>query len=179
MESSNKNSRPEIEIRQMEIDDLPTVYHIGEELFTRVQTPSLYRTWDEYEVTQFFNSDPEFCLVAEIEDQLVGFVLATTVTKPHSPWKYGYLVWIGVKPEFQRLGVGGHLLNDLMEIMIEDGVRMMIVDTEAENEPALRFFRKQGFNVGEGHIHLSLNLSTKIKGKRNKRRRKNTFKNAK
>jgi ribosomal protein S18 acetylase RimI-like enzyme len=164
------DSKREIQITQMEIDDLPEVYHIGEELFTRVQTPSLYRTWDEYEVTQFFNSDPEFCLAAEIEGRLVGFVLGTTVTKPRSSWKYGYLAWIGVKPDFQRLGVGSCLLKKLMEIMVADGVRMIIVDSQTENKPSLRFFRKHGFNAGEEHVYLFLNLSPKIRRKREKSR---------
>jgi hypothetical protein len=43
--------------------------------------------------------------------------------------------------------------------MLGQGVRMLIVDTEAENLSALRFFRKMGFGSPQQHIYLSLNLA--------------------
>ena len=43
--------------------------------------------------------------------------------------------------------------------MLESGVRMLLVDTEADNLPALFFFRKMGFGSPEEHIYLTLNLS--------------------
>jgi hypothetical protein len=43
--------------------------------------------------------------------------------------------------------------------MLAQGVRMLIVDTEAENLSALRFFRKMGFGSPQQHIYLSLNLA--------------------
>lgn len=159
-ENESKGKRLELEIREIEIDDIPEIFHLGELIFTVDRVPTLYRTWDEYEVTSLFNSDPEFCLVAEIGHLIVGFALGTTVTKTRSSWKYGYLVWLGVLPEWQRDGVGGRLFDRLAEKMIEDGVRMFLVDTEADNTPALQFFRKKGFANPEEHIYLTLNLKT-------------------
>jgi hypothetical protein len=49
----------EVIIREMEIDDLSAVYHLGEKLFTSDEFPILYRTWDPYEVTDYFSTDPE------------------------------------------------------------------------------------------------------------------------
>jgi len=57
------------------------VYHLGEELFTSDLYPYLYRTWDEWEVIGLYNTDPEYCLVAEIEGQLAGFILGTVISK--------------------------------------------------------------------------------------------------
>ncbi len=42
--------------------------------------------------------------------------------------------------------------------MLEEGVRMLLVDSEADNLPALHFFRKMGFGNPQQHIYLSLNL---------------------
>lgn len=159
-QNESKPKRLELEIREIEIDDIPEVFHLGEQIFTVDRVPTLYRTWDEYEVTSLFNSDPEFCLVAEIGHLIVGFALGTTVTKTRSSWKYGYLVWLGVLPEWQRDGIGSRLFDRLAEKMIEDGVRMFLVDTEADNTPALQFFNKKGFANPEEHIYLTLNLKT-------------------
>ncbi len=149
-----------IEIREMELEDLGAVFHLGERLFTADQVPNLYRTWDEYEVTDLFRSDPELCLVAEQKDEIVGFTLATTIDKRRSAWKYGYLVWLGVEPAFARAGLGARLFRLLRQRMEQEGVRMILVDTEAGNEAALRFFRKLGFTNPHEHVFLSLNLST-------------------
>jgi ribosomal protein S18 acetylase RimI-like enzyme len=142
----------------MEIDDLAHVFHLGERLFTSKTVPTLYRTWDEYEVTGIFQDDPEFCLVAEVDDQTVGFALGTTITKTRSAWKYGHLIWLGVKPEYQRLGVATKLFKQFRDKMEKSGVRIMLVDTEADNDGALQFFRLMGFRNPEDHLYLSLNL---------------------
>jgi len=147
-----------IDIREMTIDDLPAVFHIGEEIFTADKTPTLYRTWDEYEVTTLFNTDGELCLVAEQDDTVCGFVLGTTVTKHGSAWTYGYVIWLGVDPDWQKGKIGEKLFKELKERMIGKGVRILIMDTDAENKGAIRFFSNQGFGKARKHVYMSLNL---------------------
>lgn len=144
-------------VRDLEIDDLAPVYHLGEELFTSDLYPYLYRTWDEWEVIGLYNTDPEYCLVAEIEEHLAGFILGTVITK--ASWTYGYIIWLGVNPMFQRRGVGDQLVDKLVERMIEDGARFMLVDTDPANLPAVKFFSRKGFGNSRQHIFLSMNLS--------------------
>ena len=158
-------AKESLRIRDMTIDDFPEVFHIGEELFTAEYSISLYRTWDEYEITTLFNSDNELCLVAEAGDKILGFVLGTTVKKHNSPWKYGYLVWLGVCKDIQQGGVGSGLFKEITHRMKEQGVRMMIIDTSADNQPALHFFQKQGFDNVQEHVYMSLNLTRKSKKK--------------
>lgn len=154
-----------LRIRQMTIDDFSMVFHIGEEVFTAESFQSLYRTWDEYEITTLYNSDSELCLVAEAGGTILGFALGTTVTKHNSPWKYGYLVWVGVRSNIQQGGVGSGLFKEIKHRMKEQGVRMMIIDTSADNHPAVRFFEKQGFGDVQEHVYMSLNLTRKSRKK--------------
>ncbi len=154
-----------LRIRQMTIDDFSLVFHIGEEVFTAESFQSLYRTWDEYEITTLYNSDSELCLVAEAGGTILGFALGTTVTKHNSPWKYGYLVWVGVRSDIQQGGVGSGLFKEIKHRMKVQGVRMMIIDTSADNHPAIRFFEKQGFGDVQEHVYMSLNLSRKSRKK--------------
>src|SRR4030042_2784386 len=123
-------------IRQMEIDDISAVYHLGEQLFTSEEFPILYRTWDQYEVTDYFTSDPDYCLVAKTEPdgKIVGFAIGTTIEKEGTAWKkYGYLSWIGGAEDFQRTNLGIRLYKRLEQRLRKDGVRMIIADTDAEN----------------------------------------------
>ncbi len=156
-------SEETLRIREMTIDDFAEVFHIGEEVFTAEYSQSLYRTWDEYEVTTLFNTDGELCLVAEAGEKILGFALGTTVKKHHSPWKYGYLVWLGVRQDIQQAGVGSGLFKEIKRRMKEQGVRMIIIDTSADNEAALRFFTKQGFGDIQKHVYMTLNLGRKKK----------------
>jgi len=158
-----------VRIRAMTIDDFPQIFHIGEAIFTADYSQSLYRTWDEYEITTLFNSDSELCLVAETGAQLLGFALGTTVEKHNSPWKYGYLVWLGVRKDIQQGGVGGALFKEIKRRMKEQGVRIIMIDTSADNEAAIRFFHKQGFGDIQEHVYMTLNL---VRRKKKKTRRK-------
>lgn len=42
----------------------------------------------------------------------------------------------------------------LEQQMIEDGVRMFLVDTSANNYGAIRFFEKMGYRSREEHLYL-------------------------
>jgi len=159
-EREHKKKKLDVNIREMEIDDIPEVFHLGELIFTAQEAPNLYRTWDEYEVTSLFNSDSEYCMVAEFDRKIVGFALGTTVTKNKSSWKYGYLIWLGTSPDYRREGIASRLFDKLAEKMIEDGARMFLVDTEASDLPALQLFEKKGFGNPQKHIYLTLNLRT-------------------
>ncbi len=147
-----------IDIRIAGIDDLAPIFHIGEMVFTPKEHSNLYRTWDEYEVTHIFNTEPEHLLVAECDDRVVGFAMGTVIQKARSSWSYGHLLWLGVDSDFAHRGVGSMLFNRFREIMKDNNVRMLLVDTQADNEPAIRFFTHKGFENPTDHVYMTLNL---------------------
>ena len=157
--SGGGSERPSVTVRPMEIHDLAPVYELGEKLFTASDWPSLYRTWDEYEPVELFASDGEFCFVAEAEKTLAGFILGTLIDKRQSAWTYGYINWIGIEPDWQRRGVAGRLINRLQDTFIEAGARMLILDTDAQNERAIRFFEDHDFRGEVKHLYMSKNLT--------------------
>lgn len=166
MQTNYSQRRPKVEIREMEIDDLSSVYHLGEDLFTSDEYPILYRTWDPFEVTDHFTSDPEYCLVAEAEGNVVAFALATTIEKEGTAWKkYGYLSWIGVREDFHRTGLGRRLYRKLEQKFRNTGARMIMADTQAENHDALAFFNTMGFSVTGNHVWLGKTLRRPSKDK--------------
>lgn len=163
----------EIEIRQMQLRDLPHVFELGQKLFTAEKLPTLYRCWDDDEVMQLFSSDPETCLVAEVNGKFAGFVLGSVMDKPRNAWRYGWLEWLGVDPEFKRHGIATRLCRELTKIFIERDARIMLVDTDEDNTDALAFFRKMGFGQEIRHVYLSLNLEDHPKYIEHKNSQKN------
>ncbi len=163
---AHKKGRTRIDIREMEIDDISYVYHLGEKLFTSEEYPILYRTWDPYEVTDAFTSDPEYCLVAEKDDDgtIVGFILATTIEKQGTAWKkYGYISWIGVDEAYHRINLGKRLYRNIEQRLRKNGVRMVIADTDAENAPAIAFFNSLKFSISGNHVWLAKTLKKRPK----------------
>lgn len=150
----------DIDIRPASIDDLAAIFHLGEKLFRAEDVSNLYRTWDEYEVTGMFNSEPEYMLVAEVADSVIGFALGTVIEKPGTAWNYGHLVWLGIEEAFARRGVASMLFDKFRRLMQKHGVRMLMVDTQADNEDAIRFFMKKGFSNPIDHVYMTLNLDT-------------------
>ena len=173
-QSKEKAAAGTITVREMELEDIPTVYALGEKVFPADKWPNLYRTWDEYELVDLFASDGETCLVADLDDKVVGFALGTVIEKRRSAWTYGYLLWLGVDSDVGPRGVGTRLFNRMQEVFIESGARMMLVDTAAENDRALTFFHKHGFDQEQGHVFLNKNLDEakeEMDRKRAKRRK--------
>ena len=174
---SGRRRKPEIDIREMEIEDLAAVFQLGEKLFRASEVPILYRSWEEFEVLDSFLRDMGYAYVADLDGEIVGFALGSVVTKRKSAWKYGYLAWLGVKAEFQRFGIATRLFREIRDAMLEDGVRIVIIDTEADNIEALKFFARMGFGKPEEHLYLSLNVDDKLRKTRikngNNRHKKN------
>lgn len=90
-----------------------------------------------------------------IQEQVIGFCFGTTIEKPRSRWKYGYLVWLGTSPDYQGLGVASELYTSMKELFVSDHCSILMIDTQSSNAPAIEFFRKKGFGQDEKHVYLS------------------------
>ena len=148
-------------IRNLGIDDLAPVFHLGERLYTLQKNPNLYRMWDETQVTDYFTSDPDGCFVAEFDGEIVGFLLSYVVDKYKSSRFYGYLEWLGVHPDHQGKGLASRLFEAFIAYMRERNVPMLLVDVEARNDKALDFFMRKGFSRPTSQIYLTMNLERK------------------
>ena len=151
----NSKQKVRITIRNMELDDLYQVYCLGEQVFTQ-KSPNLYNFWDQHLVLQSYLADSDYCAVATTKnDGVIGFCFGTTIEKPKSSWKYGYIVWIGCHNDYQGLGLANQLYNIMVELFHMDRCRILMIDTQSNNEGALRFFYKLGFGNDEQHVYLS------------------------
>jgi ribosomal protein S18 acetylase RimI-like enzyme len=149
-----------IEIRQMSLEDLSEVWHLGEKTFSPSSLQFTYRNWNVDELLSLFTSDPDLCVVAEDTNsrRIVGFALGTILKRPFSPWTYGYFIWAGVQKIRQKSGVGKRLYRELEKRLKDKGARIAIVDVESKNPPGIRFVKKLGFEQAETYIWFSKNL---------------------
>ncbi len=102
--------------------------------------------------------------VAEDKGAFVGF--AITMTVPAS-LRLGYFWQIRdlfVVPNHRRLGVGSALLDFIRAAAVRAGALRLVVQTEADNTPALRLYAESSYTAVEGYRSLTLPLTPDLPG---------------
>jgi mycothiol synthase len=89
--------------------------------------------------------DPSGFLLAERAGDLLGFCW----TKLHrDPWgAVGEIYVIGVDPAAAGIGLGRHLLRAGLAHMAVRGIKTAMLYVESDNEPALRLYAAEGFEL--------------------------------
>jgi len=70
--------------------------------------------------------------------------------------KNAFLSLIAVLPDFERMGYGKKLLQQVMEYAILNGMRTLTLEVRKDNDSAIAFYKKQGFvvdNVQEQNLY--------------------------
>jgi ribosomal protein S18 acetylase RimI-like enzyme len=67
-----------------------------------------------------------------------------------------YVMSLAVVPEHRGRGIGARLLDRVSEEAREKGMQAVALDVAADNERAIRFYRREGFEtVSEAHVPAS------------------------
>ena len=115
---------------------------------------SLARRWLE----QCLNTGGLRAFVAEDGARIVGF--ATTLEVPAS-LRLAYF-WhvrdLFVLPTHRRLGVARSLLASVRAAALDAGALRLVLQTEDDNEPAIRLYEQSGYTVVKGYCSLMLTL---------------------
>jgi len=81
---------------------------------------------------------------AYVGDELVGVAIAEKKTWNRTLW-----VWeFHVHPDHHNKGIGRQMMEQLVEICRKVDCRAIVCETQNTNVPAIRFYRKVGFEVG-------------------------------
>ncbi len=89
--------------------------------------------------------------IAEEDARIVGFAIVEWTLEPaHAA---AYIPTIEVLPEQRRRGVGVELLRRLEASATAAGAGLIWLHVDAENEPAIRLYRAQGYQRQGRHEH--------------------------
>ncbi|MCD6181543.1 MAG: ribosomal protein S18-alanine N-acetyltransferase [Candidatus Cloacimonetes bacterium] len=118
-------------IRRMQMDDLPQVMRLEDQLFSS--------PWSSTMMIQELNSHEAF--VAEFHGQIAGYICCWKVLDECT------ITNVGVDVEVQRQGIGRRLVNFIMDRMQQEGCDEFFLEVRASNLPALALYRSIGFEV--------------------------------
>jgi GNAT superfamily N-acetyltransferase len=105
----------------------------------------------------------DICLLLERDGRICAFAWTTfrdyrldSWHTLHLPPGYAYLVYIFVRPEFQRKGVGYYLLGCMMAHLREMGCNYLISGMFANWQISINLHRKAGFRINKKFIKRRL-----------------------
>lgn len=96
--------------------------------------------------------------IAEDIGQCVGFAITIDVPASLRLAHFWQIKDLFVLPTHRRLGVARALLASVRAAAIESGALRLVLQTEDENDPALRLYADSGYTLIEGYRSLMLPL---------------------
>jgi GNAT superfamily N-acetyltransferase len=101
--------------------------------------------------------------VAEAGAEFVGFAITMEVPASLRLARFWQIRDLYVLPAHRRLGVGRALLASVREAAIAAGALRLVVQTEDDNDPALRLYAESGYAPVEGYRALMLPLGPELR----------------
>ena len=96
--------------------------------------------------------------VAEDNARFVGFAITMDVPASLRLARFWQIRDLFVLPTYRRLGVGRALLASVRAAAIGSNALRLVVQTEDDNEPALRLYADSGYSLITGYCSLMLPL---------------------
>lgn len=140
-------------IRTMLVSDYEAVY----DLWMSCAGMGLNDLDDSKEgITQFLQRNPETCFVAEVNNKIVGSILAG------NDGRRGYIYHTAVHPEYRRQHIGSQLITTAMNALKRLEIHKVALVVFAKNKSGNNFWENEGFSVRDDLVYRNKAL-TEIK----------------
>jgi len=140
-------------LRVSKPEDIDVILQM-DELWEAEDIAHEYITENLEEYTAKLKRFPEYILVAESNGTLVGYINGSIHNNEDGlaviPAGETYLEIenLYVKPEFRHKGIGGRLMQSLLEVAEGNGIRRFILATDNKQmDKMLSFYKRFGFNI--------------------------------
>jgi ribosomal protein S18 acetylase RimI-like enzyme len=130
-----------INIRPMEPEDIDGILAIDRKISGQ-QRALTYRDL----VRDYLGGQIDFSFVAEIENQMVGFVLAYLTYVAEKVTDTCVIQIFGVDPKYQGRGIATKLIKVLIDKYRSKRIKLVRVMLEERDSPLQNFFKRIGFD---------------------------------
>ncbi len=133
-----------IQIRAMKEQDIPFIVAIDNEISTH-HRPNMWKS----EIQHYLKKPESICLVAELQEVVVGFMIGAI-----HPWlfgveKGGWIEILGVHPSHTGKGVGMKLGESLFEEFKTNGINTVHTAVNWTSSDLLEFFKTLGMTKSD------------------------------
>ena len=143
-----------MKIRVMNISDYKQVY----QLWLSCSGIGLNNLDDSKEgIERFLNRNPETCFVAEIEQTIIGVIIAG------NDGRRGYIYHTAVNPHDRHQGIANNLVNEVMGKLKALGINKAALVVFSKNTDGNAFWEKNGFTSREDLIYRNKPITEMIR----------------
>jgi flavin-dependent dehydrogenase/GNAT superfamily N-acetyltransferase len=139
-----RRSMQDLTVRRMTVRDIDEVMRIDEKITGRP-----HEAYYESKAAAYISRAPDYCLVAERRDRVIGFVIADVHGWEFAAELAGRLEIIGVDPEYHGQGVSRALMDELFLKFKKANVRVVNTMVNWNDGDLIDYFRANGFDHGE------------------------------
>jgi ribosomal protein S18 acetylase RimI-like enzyme len=150
---SQEEVMAEVIIRRMRVRDIEAILRIDEGITGRP-----HEAYWESKVVTYISRAPQACLVAELDEKVVGFILGDIRGWEFAMPLSGWLEVMGVDVNFRGQGIGKKLITALFAYFEKSDIETVQAMVNGSETDLLGYFESVGFERGE-----YVNLSKKLK----------------
>ena len=145
-----KEASSAVKIRPLSLDNIKDIVRIEKRIEGKLGIINEERMEYLKEATRYNieRSDPMLSLGAELDDNIVGFIIGEIrIWEFGIGEKTGWIRILGVDPDFQRRGIGRKLGKALLEHFERRGIKRVRTMAEWYTGDLISFFKSLGFNM--------------------------------
>ena len=145
----------EYSIRKVTIEDYDRIFALWNS--TEQSRRALNPVDDSREgIERYLKRNPETCFAAVINGRIIGVILTG------HDGRRGIIHHMCVHPDFRRMGVAAHLVSLAEKALKKEGIQKIFGLVFSDNEPANRFWEKQGYSLRTNLNYRNKSLNAKI-----------------
>ena len=145
----------EYTVKQVTIDDYDAIFELwnSSEQSRRALNP----VDDSREgIERYLKRNPETCFAAVINGRIIGVILTG------HDGRQGIIHHMCVHPDFRRMGIAAHLVSLAEKALKKEGIQKIFGLVFSDNEPANRFWEKQGYSLRTNLNYRNKSLNAQI-----------------
>ena len=136
-----KSQGKAIKIRRLAAKDLPRVAAI-QEAVTKTKVSPSKRAF----LKNHIQKESSVCLVAQIEGEVVGYIISEILTNSFGLDQGGWIQNFGVLPKYMGQGIGRTLAMNLFELFRKKKIDEIYTAVRWDSVDLLSFFKSIGFD---------------------------------
>ncbi len=133
-----------MKIEQFTIEMYPEVYEIWKKTGL-----SLGKSDTKEEVQRAVNHSQDLFIVGKKDEKIVAVVMGAF------DGRRGYVHHLAIDPEYQRLGLGNEIMQELHKRFTEKKIVKVHLFIEVDNEGVIEFYKKAGWHTREDLVMMS------------------------
>jgi N-acetylglutamate synthase-like GNAT family acetyltransferase len=134
-----------VRIRGIALEDIGAIQEIRKSISEEDNEAEFLRFIEQQVGVDQYHSN----LVAQINDQVVGYMISTVLYAGFGLKKSAWIMSIGVHPDYMGRGIGLKLAEGVCEIYRTKGIENIYSSVLWDSTDVLSFFKKLGFERSE------------------------------